>query len=322
VRYAERLGVGSVPSVPSLALGSGEVTLMSMAAAFASFANDGLLPVPTLIRRVETLDGELLYTGGGTQQRAVSEATAFLMSNMLSDVVNAGTAAGARRVGFTLPAAGKTGTTNDYHDAWFVGYTPKLVTGVWIGYDMPRTIIANGYAAELAVPIWGRFMKTASSGQKAEWFKAPPTVTSATICRLSGKLATESCRYVNTVDRDGYLTTSSAAFTEYFIRGTEPYEYCDLHGRYEAEGWRTVATTGVEPPRPASDSPAPAAAVTAITTERIPSAPAPREDVAVRPTATDAQPAAATPAERRGFWSRVFRRGQAPPPPAQTGGTR
>ena len=94
-----------------------------------------------MIRRVEDRDGRLLYEAQLTSARAISETTAFLMSNMLADVINAGTAAGARGLGFKLPAAGKTGTTNDYNDAWFIGYTPKLVTGVWVGFDQPHTIL-------------------------------------------------------------------------------------------------------------------------------------------------------------------------------------
>ena len=317
VGYAKRLGVGDVPSVPSLALGSGEVTLTSMAAAFAAFANDGVVPVPTLIRRVETTGGEVLYTAGTAPQRAVSESTAFLMTSMLADVVNSGTAWSARRLGFTLPAAGKTGTTNDYHDAWFVGYTTKLVTGVWVGYDQPKTIIRNGYAAELAVPIWARFMKTATREDKPEWFKAPSTITSATICRLSGKRATGACQYVNTIDSDGYLTTGSQAYTEHFVRGTEPYEYCDLHARYEETAWRTVATTGGSP---SASSPAATSAQVAVTAARSPAAPTndgepPVVTGGTLPPATQAEPPSATPPQRRGFWGRIFRRGDPPKAP-------
>jgi penicillin-binding protein 1A len=282
-----------------------------------------MVPTPTLIRRVETADGELLFSGGSGQQRAVSEATAFLMSNMLAEVINAGTATAARRAGFTLPAAGKTGTTNEYRDAWFVGYTPTLVTGVWVGYDMPRTIIANGYAAQLAVPIWGRFMKAATRGEKPAWFKAPPMVTSVTICRLSGKLATDSCRYVARLDADGFVSMESQAYTEFFVRGTEPSTYCTGHGESESADWRfasaigrsepraVVGTSGVET-RPAvvtgGSAPAPAADVA------LPSSPAPPNvGAAATPADTPAQteaPPTATPAQRRGFWSRVFRRGQ------------
>ena len=242
VTYADRLGVGPVPAVPSLVLGSGEVTLMSMATAFAAFANDGLVPAPRLISRVEDTNGQVLFTSAAASRRAISGQTAFLVSNMLADVINSGTAWSARREGFTLPAAGKTGTTNEYRDAWFVGYTPKVVTGVWVGYDTPRTIISNGYAAELAVPIWARFMKTATRNDKPEWPRAPAGITSATICRLSGALATDSCRDDVVLDDEGNETAQSMAYTEYFVRGTEPQTYCPIHGANETRAWRVVAT--------------------------------------------------------------------------------
>jgi penicillin-binding protein 1A len=293
VQYAKRLGVGSVPSVPSLALGSGEVTLMAMTAAYGAFANGGRLPQPILIRRVEDADGMLLFESRPEQERALSESTAFLMTTMMADVINAGTAWTARREGFTLPAAGKTGTTNDYHDAWFVGYTPKLVAGVWVGYDQPKTIVGNGYAAELAVPVWGRFMRTATKGDRAEWFQPPRTVTSATICRLSGRLAGEGCQDVVTVTDEG-VTRESMAYTEYFVRGSEPTEYCPLHG----PGAGLLATTGTRddhvhaPPRAA----AVAAAATAPATDS--------GKAATEPKAESRQ----EPEKRRGFWGRLFGR--------------
>ena len=303
VRYAERLGLGTVPSVPSLALGSGEVTLISLTAAYSAFANQGMLPSPTLIRRVETTDGQVLFTASPRQERAVSEATAFLMTSMLADVVNIGTAWPARRVGFMLPAAGKTGTTNDYKDAWFVGYTPHLATGVWVGYDQPRTIIGNGYAAELAVPLWGRFMAAATRGDKPDWFRPPVTVTSATICRLSGKLATGGCSDVLVVDKNGNQAVKSMVYTDYFVHGTEPVDYCLLHNHgYGEEG--IVVTTGVTPPPVAVSSPV----VTPVAMiDR--AAVAPAEAPAVLPTPADrvAEPRPAPPA--RGFWSRFLRRG-------------
>lgn len=138
VSLAKSMGVGDVPSVPSLALGSGDVTLLSMTAAYGAFANHGMLPSPRLIRRVDTQAGEVLYENTEAPRRVISESTAFLMTTMLADVVNNGTAWAARRVGFTLPAAGKTGTTNDYRDAWFIGFTPSIVSGVWVGYDQPQ----------------------------------------------------------------------------------------------------------------------------------------------------------------------------------------
>jgi penicillin-binding protein 1A len=296
VRYAQRLGVGSVPNVPSLALGSGEVTLLSMTAAFSAFANEGMRPTPYLIRRVETTDGEVLYTGGEPQQRAVSEATAFLMTSMLADVINSGTAWPARRVGFTLPAAGKTGTTNDYHDAWFVGFTPKLVAGVWVGYDQPRTIVANGYAGELAVPIWGRFMKAATAGHDPEWFQAPATIGSATICRLSGKLATGSC-YETATDDGGNTTERSLAYTEHFVHGTEPHEYCDLHGLHSTGSLAQVIRGSEPSPQATTSTGTPAAA------------PVASGEAAVQPGPEQAEARPAQePERRRGFWSRLFGR--------------
>jgi penicillin-binding protein 1A len=143
VQYAKTMGVGDVPSVPSLALGAGDVSLLSLTAAYGAFANGGLVRQPRLIRRVEDSDGHVLYADAGESQRAISEATAFLMSSMLADVINSGTAYRARQAGFTLPAAGKTGTTNDGADAWFVGYTPDVVASVWVGFDKRRTIVAR-----------------------------------------------------------------------------------------------------------------------------------------------------------------------------------
>ena len=98
------------------------------------------------------------------------------MADMLADVIDHGTAWTARQLGFTLAAAGKTGTTNDFRDAWFIGFTPTLLAGVWVGYDQPRTIRANGYAADVAVPIWTDFMKAATRGEKSLWLKAPPGI--------------------------------------------------------------------------------------------------------------------------------------------------
>ncbi len=167
VNYARTMGVGDVPSVPSLALGSGEVTLQSMTAAYAAFANQGQVPKPITIRRVEDRDGRVLFAAEESSTSAITPTTAFLMTTMLADVINAGTGARARSVGFKLPAAGKTGTTNDFKDAWFIGFTPSLIAGVWVGFDQPHTILRNGFAGDIAVPMWASFMKTATRGRQA-----------------------------------------------------------------------------------------------------------------------------------------------------------
>jgi penicillin-binding protein 1A len=299
VQYAKTLGVGNVPSVPSLALGSGEVTLQALTAAYSAFANRGRVPRPFLIRRVEDKDGRVLFTETETVPRAVSEQTAFLMATMMADVINAGTGARARELGFRLPAAGKTGTTNEYRDAWFVGFTPTLATGVWVGYDQPRTIMRNGFASDVAVPLWANFMKAATKGDKPQWLSAPSGITTATVCRISGLLAGSGCEHVEVVGDDGTLARRSMVYREYFARGTQPTEYCKLH---ESRNFFTAVASVFgggsreEPPPPrAADTSLPPPTTSNVSVE------VPRE----------APPQTAEPApKKRGFWSRLFGRGK------------
>src|SRR5262249_36347865 len=282
VGYAKQMGVGNVPSVPSLALGSGEVTLQSMTAAYAGFANHGLVPRPVTIRRVEDQHGQILYQSQPVSTHAISETTAFLMTTMMADVINAGTAAGARKLGFTLPAAGKTGTTNDFNDAWFIGYTPDLVVGVWVGYDMPKTIARNGFAADIAVPLWTQFMTAVTQGVPRRWLTPPAGVTSAEICLLSGKLATDQC--------DEHRR-------RYFARGTQPFEVCDLHRPNVFQ-----RLFGLVEARPRALSPADLEPSTAAT-------PAPVSEIDAGPALAPVHPAAhEPPARKRGFWGRLFKR--------------
>jgi 1A family penicillin-binding protein len=229
VGYAEKLNVGTPPSVPSLALGASDVTLVSLTAAYGAFANHGAVRTPILIRRVEDNEGTVLYSDEGASQQAVSDATAYLMASMLSDVINSGTAYRARQMGFTLPAAGKTGTTNDYVDAWFVGFTTKIVTGVWVGFDQPKKIIDNGYAGELAVPIWASFMKRVTKGAKPEWFERPANVVGVNVCRVSGKLPSQGCESVMVVANTGQLEKRSMVYTDFFVKGTQPTDMCPVH---------------------------------------------------------------------------------------------
>ena len=237
-----------------------------------------------MIRRVETASGEVLYEHKAAPQRVISESTAFLMTTMLADVINSGTAWPARRVGFTLPAAGKTGTTNDYRDAWFIGFTPRLVSGVWIGYDQPRTIMAGGYAAELAVPLWGRFMMLATKGNAPDWYEAPAAVTSATICPLSGKLATHEC------SGEG----GSHVYTEYFASDHAPTEYRDLHVLRARRGifGGLAAAVGGRSGDASQQAPREVRAVA--------------EAAASPPSPAAAKTAEPEPPKKRGFWSRVF----------------
>jgi penicillin-binding protein 1A len=288
-----------VPSVPSLALGSGEVTLVSMTTAYGAFATGGLLPTAALIRRVEARDGTVLFEAKPESRRVIKDSTAFLMTTMMADVINSGTAWTARREGFTLPAAGKTGTTNDYHDAWFVGYTPKLVTGVWVGFDQPKTIMGGGYAAELAVPVWSRFMKAATRRDKPEWFRPPKTVTTATICRLSGGRAVDGCRDAVYQDEKGEFVRGSLEYTEYFVAGTEPVDACPIHG----PGAHPTLVSGNGRLFPGDTRPG---TVPIVTDGK--SAPTTEAQKQPEQKESGKEPDKNQPEKKKGFWGRIFGR--------------
>ena len=218
-----------------------------------------------------------------TAEQALSPHTAFLLTSMLSDVVNYGTAYRARQEGFTLPAAGKTGTTNDYVDAWFVGYTPHLATGVWIGFDKPRTIISNGFAGELAVPLWARFMKVATAKDSPDTFKAPQGVMPVNVCRESGQLPGEACDRV---------------ITEYFVRGAVPTQICQEHYLLASS---TTQIAAVVPSSGGIVSIGPRMMVSVAAVAEAP------PELVVAPEKTEA---AEQPKKKRGFWGKLFGRGK------------
>lgn len=295
VDYAGRLGLANLPAVPSLALGSGEVTLYDMTSAYGAFAAEGIWHRPSLVRRVEDIDGTVLYQAEDVAAPAVSPDTAFLMTSMLQDVIDGGTAWKARQLGFRLPAAGKTGTTNDYRDAWFVGYTKSLVSGVWVGYDTPKPILpGSAYAADIAVPLWARFMASATEGARPEPFSPPRGVVAVQVCRLSGKRPSGGCDAVPVSLDDGGHEERSMIVTEYFVEGTEPHDHCPLHvgrslfGRFA--GWMAGPQAAVTARGAGNaDADEPVAA---------PTAPA----VAQAPAVTETP----EPEKKRGFWSRIF----------------
>ena len=195
IYYASRLGIRSqLPSVPSLALGTGEVTLLELTSAYTAFAAQGVAVAPRLMTHVEDADGNLLWEAPPQRSQALSPTTAYLMSHMLGQIVSHGLASGARAAGFRLPAAGKTGTTDDYADTWFIGYTPRLVAGVWFGLDERAPIMNEGWAATVAVPAWAHFMRLATAGAKADWYQRPADVEVVAVCSLSGARATDACR--------------------------------------------------------------------------------------------------------------------------------
>jgi len=202
IDLANRVGLSEMPAVPSLALGTGEVSLLKLTSAYTAFANGGILQPPVIIRRIEDSDGRVVFRADERGRRVISESTAFLMASMLSDVVDHGTGYGARQSGFRLPAGGKTGSTDDHADAWFVGFTPRLAAGVWMGYDRPQPIMRRGFASVVVVPAWAGFMKDATHGNKAEWMTAPSGISKIRRCQDSGGLATEYCELSGHVSDD------------------------------------------------------------------------------------------------------------------------
>jgi len=168
IRMAKRLGIRSnIPAYPSIALGVAEVSPLELTSAYATFANDGIRATPYAIVRVEDRNGKVLYRAKPEFDNAVEPRIARMMTSCLTNVVDHGTAVRIRQ-DFHYPAAGKTGTTQNYGDAWFVGYTPHFTAGVWVGFDDKRVTFtgADGQGGRAAAPIWGRFMKYAYESLK------------------------------------------------------------------------------------------------------------------------------------------------------------
>ncbi len=304
IELVKRMRLGDLPAVPSIALGAGEVTLASLTSAYAAFANGGFVRSPVLVMRVEDADGQVLFQDEGAPQRAISETTSFLVASMLADVINSGTGYRARASGFVLPAGGKTGTTNDYHDVWFVGFTPHVVTGVWIGFDQPRPIMPNGYAGDVAVPLWAAIMKRATAAARPEWVPRPEGLVAIEVCRLSGKRPNEGCAHVEVADDEGNVTVRSMVYTEYFARGKQPEEICPLHdGTSFFEKLAGGFGNDGAPPVAAREAGLPTVLMPPLPVDVAPPAEAPAR---VEPVA---EPSAEAP-KKRGFWSKVFGRGK------------
>lgn len=298
IDFVKRLDLGTLPAVPSVALGAGEVTLEALTSAYAAFASNGFLRHPHLIRRVVDAEGQTLWEAQDEPKQAISPQTAFLVTSMLEDVVNAGTGAGARALGFTQPAAGKTGTTNDYTDAWFVGFTPHLVSGVWVGFDQPQTIVSRGYAADLAVPVWAKFMKAATEADPPDWFDVPEGLVAVDICSVSGDRPSLGCHSAHVETSSGSEVRSTVR-TEYFLEGTEPRNSCRLHPGPGLLDRIVGIFGGGEHGSPVTMTP--------------PAPPPPREAAPSPPPPQVAEAPPPEPPKKRGFWSRVFGRGRRNP---------
>jgi penicillin-binding protein 1A len=199
IDYAHRMGItAQLPPYESLALGSGEVSPLEMTAAFGVFATQGIYVEPVSILKIEDKDGNVIEENMPVRREVLSEETAFLMTSMMQDVVDRGTGARIRNF-FHLPAAGKTGSTNEFADAWFVGFTPQLTAGVWVGFDNKVVHFTNwdGQGGRAAAPIWGRYMQYVYEDPEIamplEYFHRPETVLEETICAETKGLATEYC---------------------------------------------------------------------------------------------------------------------------------
>ena len=193
VRLASDAGLENMPDVPSLSLGTGLVSPLDLTAAFAMFPNGGLAVEPRGIVRVVDADGGVAFDQPVHSERVISAETAFQMVAMLSDVLDRGTGVAARRLGVRFPSGGKTGTTNDFKDAWFVGFSSSLVVGVWVGYDQPKSIGRDGYGSRYALPIWSDFMRRSSRLRRPGEFAMPDGLKDEELCRVSYLRPVEGC---------------------------------------------------------------------------------------------------------------------------------
>lgn len=214
LRLASDLGVNDQPDVPSLALGSGLVTPLDLTAAYAVFPGMGYRVRPRGLVTVSNADGEVVHQVHIEREKILPEPVAFQMVSMLQDVVQRGTAAGVRAMGVRGAIGGKTGTTSEYRDAWFVGFNSSVVVGVWVGYDQPQTIGDNASGSRAALPIWADFMRRTARRFPADPFAPPDDMRPETMCMISYHRALDGC----------------PSYTEYFKDGDAiPTQLCELH---------------------------------------------------------------------------------------------
>src|SRR6266704_2422586 len=198
-KVANDLGVSqNVPHGPATYIGSFETNLKDLTAAYSIFPNAGVRKQAYIIERIDDQRHKPIYLAAHISTPALDPSAAWMTSQVMEEVLTKGTAASARSLGFKLPAAGKTGTTNDYKDAWFVGYTSTLTCGVWVGFDQPATIIPHGYGAALALPVWTQVMTKAAQHYPAVPLEPTMPLQHATVCSMSNQLATTGCMEAGT----------------------------------------------------------------------------------------------------------------------------
>ena len=226
LRLAADAGLRDLPDVPSLALGAGVVTPLALTTAYSVFPNGGFAVKPRDIIRVRDAGGSTALQPQVDSERVIAPEVAFQMVSMLSDALDRGTGAPARRLGVRFPSGGKTGTTNDFKDAWFVGFSSSLVAGVWVGFDQPNTIAADAYGSRYALPIWADFMQRASRVRPARAFERPGGLEEESLCAITYRKPVDGC----------------PLYTEFLKVGDEaPGRLCTLHpGSIRQRVTRTV----------------------------------------------------------------------------------
>jgi penicillin-binding protein 1B len=230
IRTARSLGIHSpLPDYLPITIGAGEVTLLELTGAYQVFASGGVARPPYAIEAIVGPGNHLICEHPETSQRLMSRAVAYLITGALQGVFQYGTAASAGRLGLGFQAAGKTGTTDDYRDAYFMGYTRRLVTGVWVGFDEPETIGLTGAAA--ALPAWIHYMNNAVRQPDLGVGPPPPGITMLSVDPASGGLATPGCPRVQMLP---------------FLEGTEPTRLCPLHSGESPSPGATM-TSGASP---------------------------------------------------------------------------
>ncbi|OQY28468.1 MAG: hypothetical protein B6244_06870 [Candidatus Cloacimonetes bacterium 4572_55] len=194
VSLTKEMGIQStLPPYPSLALGTADVSLLEMVSAYAVFANQGIYQSPYFIEKIIDQNDLIIEENFSMPQEVLTKEEAAVMVSMLRTVVDNGSGYGARRAGFWHPAGGKTGTTDNYKDAWFIGFSPHVAAGVWIGFDRNQSLGRSMTGSQAALPVWAKFMSVVHDSLPAAYFKMPKGVQRISICQVSGKIASSEC---------------------------------------------------------------------------------------------------------------------------------
>src|SRR3990170_2585827 len=229
-----------VPAFPSIHIGSADVIPLEMIAAYTTFANLGSRTVPNAVLRVEDRSGKIVWQPPVRTVEVMDTLHAWLMTDVLRDVVRHGTAIGSVGARINFPAGGKTGTTNDGFDVWFIGFTPDMVTGLWIGFDQPKKIKANAQGGVLVGPAWSAMMREVYERRSlpAAWSR-PAGLSALDVDKTTGYKATPFC-------------PKDVHYIESFLPGTEPVAFCPVHSPFGS-----IGVMGGEPPEQPQNSPGP-----------------------------------------------------------------